>query len=227
MLTGAVAVAVTVGAITWTWRTQWSPRPMHELLHRGVGERLAEEIVQVLGPKGRLVVITLLPGTSPVLDAQETAFRERLNRWPELKVVRTDEVASEKGDKYGPGTGLSARRFLRLAEKESDADLIVSFIGTPDPEDLPEAKGSPMGAPGPRLVAISRSPKELVDLIERGLLVRALVPRFHYPAPGPAVPGTAAEWFESRFQVVTPEALGGNFTTENTERGRDPQINAH
>lgn len=201
---GLGAILVTVVAVGWTWRTLKAPPAINLALHRGVGQRLAQEIAQEVGPKGSLVVVTLPRGTSTVLDAQLEGFQSRLGQWPGLQVVRTDEVDASKGDKYGPGTGMSARRWQRLAEKHAEVDAIVSFIGTPDPKDLKEAKGK---AAGPGLYAVSRSPKELAPLLEAGVLKRAVVPRFTFPAPGPEMPKTPEEWFENRYQVVIPEAV--------------------
>ena len=199
VLTGIAAVGVTVGALYFTWRSQWAADPVHEGMQRSVGARLADEVAAVVGPTGRVVVVTLDSGASAVVDRQHEAFLERLKQWPGLKVIRTDEVDASKGDKYGPGTGLSARRWQRLVEKEPDANVIVSLIGAPDPEELPKKVAD---AKGPRLVAVSRSPKQLAPLVDGGLLARAIVPRFTFPAPGPESPRTPAEWFENRFQVV-------------------------
>lgn len=197
---------MTIVAVVWTWRTQWAPDPIHQTLHRGVGVRLADEVAAVVGPAGALVVVTLEPGVSAVLDAQRNAFLEQIRKWPGLTIVRTDEVDASKGDKYGPGTGLSARRWQRLVAKEPESNAVVSFIGAPDPEDLPEKQSSERG---PRLIAVSRSPKDLAPLIERGLLARAIVPRFTFPAPGPESPSTASEWFENRYEVVGARRVNG------------------
>lgn len=205
VMSGLAALLVTVGAMGVTWWNHRAPRVVNEAMHRGVGERLAEEVAALVGPTGQLVVVTLNPGCSDVLDLQHAAFRRRLEAWPGVRIVRTDEVDGTKGDKYGPGTGLSARRLQRLAAKETGAGAIVSFLGVPDAEDLPAGS---MPVRGPVLIAFSRSPKGLAPLIERGLLARAIVPRFTFPAPGPENPRGPAEWFDNRFQVVKPAAPG-------------------
>lgn len=196
-----VCLLAIAGAGVSIWNQWRGPRVAQEALHLGVGQRLAEEVAAVVGPSGRLVVVTLETGMSEALDLQVRAFHQRLERWPGLTIARTDEVG-DKGGKHGPGDGLSARRFLRLREKEKDATVVVSFLGAPDPEDLPKRAE----AQGPKLVAFSRSPRELAPLIEGGWLARAIVPRFTFPAPGPETPGTPEEWFENRFQVVVGAA---------------------
>jgi hypothetical protein len=202
---GVGAILATVVAVGWTWRTLNAPPAINLALHRGVGQRLAQEIAQSVGPKGSLVVVTLPRGTSAVVDAQLDAFQTRLGQWPGWRVARTDEVDTSKGDKYGPGTGMSARRWQRLAEKHAEVDAIVSFIGAPDPKELKASTGK--ATVGPGLYAVSRSPKELAPLLETGVLRRAVVPRFTFPAPGPETPTTPEEWFENRYQVVNPGAV--------------------
>jgi hypothetical protein len=128
---GVGAILATVVAVGWTWRTLNAPPAINLALHRGVGQRLAQEIAQSVGPKGSLVVVTLPRGTSAVVDAQLDAFQTRLGQWPGWRVARTDEVDTSKGDKYGPGTGMSARRWQRLAEKH--AEVPVSGPGGGDP----------------------------------------------------------------------------------------------
>ncbi|MGE3312344.1 MAG: hypothetical protein AB7O66_20455 [Limisphaerales bacterium] len=201
--TGITSVITTVIAVGWMGWSMRAERVAGSVQHRGVGQRLAEEVAAVVGPTGRLVVVTLERGTSEALDLQHAAFCRALEAWPGLEVIRTDKVDGEQGGKYGPGTGLSARRYLRLVEKEPDAAAIVSFIGVPNPEDLPSTNL----LTGPRLVAVSRSPKKLAPLIQSGLLVRAITPRFTFPAPGPEVPATPGEWFENRFQVVSEASV--------------------
>ena len=199
-LAGAAAVLVTVLAGTSLWRSFRSSDAAQDAIHQTLGERLAEEVAAAVGSTGALVVVTLDRGASRELDLQRDAFRRHLRHWPGLSLARTDEVDGEPGGKYGPGTGLSARRFQRLREKEPHARAIVSFIGAPDPEDLPPA---PATQSGPRLVAISRSPRKLAPLLQQGWLARAIVPRFTFPAPGPDAPSTPLETFHHRFQVVT------------------------
>lgn len=193
-----LALAAIAASAASIWRTQFNRTTVNLPLHQGIGQRAAEETARALNEKGGLVIVTLEPGASDVVDAQLAAFKAALARWPGLEIIRQDEVDSSKGAKYGPGTGMSARRFQKLQGKYPTAEAIVSFIGAPDPEDLKDEKG----AGGPVLIAISRAHGELEPLLDKGTLVCAIVPRFAFPAPGPENPSTPAEWFENRCQVL-------------------------
>lgn len=206
LATAIVSGLVTVGALTWIWRTQFAAPPFNAALHREVGRRLAEETARALHEHGRLVLVSLESGSSAIADTQRQAFLSTLARWPGLSVVREDRVDAEKSSKYGPGAGFSARRFLKLAGHCSDVRAIVSLLGVPDAAELPT---TPSGSSGPPLIALTRSHKKLTPLLEQGRLEVAVVPRFLFPAPGPERPTTAAEWFENRFQVVRRAASPG------------------
>jgi hypothetical protein len=199
IIVAAIAIVVTVAASVWIWRTQFAAPPINLALHQGVGRRLAEETARALEQKGRIVLVTLRTGASPVVDAQLRAFKQTLTKWPEVKIAGEDKVDTEKSSKYGAGAGMSARRFLRLSEKFKDAGAIVSLIGAPDPDDL---KTTNNVSHLPRLIAVSRSHKKLMPLLQQGTIASVIVPRFAFPAPGPETPRTPAEWFENRFQVV-------------------------
>ena len=51
-----------------------------------------------------------------------------------MRLDEVDRVDGDKGDKYGPGGGLSLRRLTRLMEKNRGTEVLVSFIGLPDPD---------------------------------------------------------------------------------------------
>ena len=44
-------------------------------------------------------------------------------------------VETNDDPKYGVGTGLSAKRFLKIRKKYTDADAVVSFVGVPNMTD--------------------------------------------------------------------------------------------
>lgn len=199
LLLACAAVVVLGWAGLRLWRQFAADDALNQPLHRAVGERLAAETRRLLGGQGRIVVVTLEPGQSPLLDCQGAAFHRALAAARNITVLAVDTPDRDKPGQYGPGFGMSARRLSRLAAKYPQADAVVSLIGVPDPDDWPA------GAAAPKLVAVARSPKRLEALFQRRLLHTALVPRFHFPAPGPAEPLTASDWFERQFEVVTPD----------------------
>lgn len=201
-VSAVISLVVIAVAGIQIWRFARDNGQVNAQLHRAVGERLAAETIRVTSGRGRIVVAKLDHGQSPVIDCQFATFRKALRASSQFEIIDIDTPDPEKKSKYGPGTGMSARRFARLVEKHANADLIVSFIGAPDPKELKLSAGK-----SPRLVAVCRSPKELKALFERQILVVALVPRFHFPAPGPEKPRTSDEWFDRQFEVVTPDMV--------------------
>lgn len=201
---GTVAVLTIAGSVSWTWHTQFGARDPNAGLQRAVGDRLATEAGRLASGQGTVAGVTLETGASAALDEQWRAFQARLQAVPGMRLGGVERVDGDKGDKYGPGAGLSARRLTRLVEKNRDAAVLVSFIGLPD---LEEKEVAALGTTRPKLVAFSRSMKGVVAALRRGVAHAVIVPRFEFPAPGDANPSTPAGWFDQRFQVVTPETI--------------------
>src|SRR5205823_4079822 len=68
---------------------------------------------------------------------QLAAFLAVLKEHPEIEIKDKEPLLLEPDAKHrlAPGHGLSARRFVRIVEKNLKADAIVSFVGVPDPDD--------------------------------------------------------------------------------------------
>ncbi len=207
LLVSVLCVLVITLAGGRIWWSQGQRADLNVKLQQGMGERLAALAVESLSGRGKLAIVTLEPGQSEELDLQFAAFKRALAAHPAVTIADIDHVDSEGRAKYGPGRGLSARRLHRMIGKYADANLFVSFIGAPDPDDLEE---QPLPAGHPRLLPAARNAKELYELIKLGLVRTAIVPRYEFPAPGPEHPQTAAEWFERHYQVVQlAPAAGG------------------
>jgi hypothetical protein len=199
LLISIVAVAAIVIAGLSIYRNNRPPKNEVKLsVQEAVGEALAEETIHATGGKGEIVLITLEEGQSPELDQYVAAFKDRIYD-SAVKITRTDTISAEKSGKYGPGSGMSGKRFVRIIEKYPNADAIVSFVGTPDGEDeeLEEVK-----QPVPKFIAFSRDPDDIDEMFDDKLLFSALVPRFEFPAPGPEEPKTKQELFQKHYQVV-------------------------
>ncbi len=104
--------------------------------------------------------------------------------------------------KYRPGSGLSAKRFLKIVRKNAGADAIVSFVGAPElsDEELAQMKSVP------KFIAEAHSPEKFTNLLEKKILLAAIVPRYEFPAPGPKKPATGRQWFDHYFQILRPES---------------------
>jgi hypothetical protein len=167
-------------------------------VHEAVGEGLAEEVIKSLKSDGKIVLVTLEEGQSQELDQHIRAFKDRIYDTP-ISIARTDHISTDKSPKFGPGAGMSAKRFVRIMKKYPNVDAIVSFVGTPDGED---AELKELKPPLPKFFAFSRSPDDIDELFKDKLLTAAIVPRFQFPAPGPDKPKTKQDWFIRHYQVV-------------------------
>jgi len=196
LIIGLLAVIVAAGV--WVTRSLLKP-DFNVKLHQGIGQALADETEKLLQDKGSIVLITLRPKKSPVLDVQIAAFQKSLARRGGISAVQTVILNSEPR-KASPGMGLSSEEFLTIFEKHAHTDVIVSFVGTPDPRD-PKIGGIGKVA-GPKVVAETRTRGKIKTLFRNQLLHAAVVPRFQFPAPGSSKPSTAREWFDLTYQVI-------------------------
>jgi hypothetical protein len=205
-LTYLVLLCLVIGLFVFRIVGYWRAPDYNVKLHQGVGQALAEQALELLNRTGRVVVLTLDPTRYPALKTQVEAFTRLLKK---SAVVVTQHVLidSPPKRKLGPGVGLTSPGFVEFLKRSADADVIVSFVGTPNPAD-PEIQT--YEGPAVKFIAETQGRGKLHTLFERKLLSAAIVPRFTFPAPGPANPRTPEEWFERNFQVVRPSAgVGG------------------
>ena len=197
ILTILGCVLAIAGSAAWIYWREFKA-PQHDVeLHRRVGEIMAEQTAKVAGPQGKIVVMTIPTGGLPELKTQLEAFRRALKRLGNYE-LREYEMDTKDQDKYGVGTGLSGRRYVRTANKNLDAAALVSFIGAPNlkDEDIAELQKVP------RFVAEARAVDNLPKLFKKDLISVAVASRFAFPAPGPVQAKTPQERFDKRYQVV-------------------------
>ncbi len=196
-LTILFCVLAIAGSAAWIyWREFKSPQ--HDVeLHQRVGEIMAEQTARVAGPQGKIVVIAIPTGGLPELRTQLESFRLALKKLGNYD-LREYEMDTKDQDKYGVGTGLSGRRYLRTANKNLDAAAVVSFIGAPNLKDEEIAELQKV----PKFVAEARAVDNLPKLFKRELISVAVASRFSFPAPAPIEARTPQERFDKRYQVV-------------------------
>jgi hypothetical protein len=203
-ITAFLAVAVIIGSCSWIYFTQVNAAKYNVGLHQRVGEVLAEQTAAVVGRKGKVVVIAIETREWPELKTQLDAFRAALRKLGDYE-LREYEMDTKDQPKYGVGSGLSGRRYVRTVKKNEKADAFVSFVGAPR---LTREEMEELGNLKPKLVAETRAPDNLPYLFANKLVEVAVVSRFQFPSPGPRAPKTASEWFTNRFQVVAADAVG-------------------
>lgn len=201
LLWGSLLAIVLSAAWIFHWESM--PSDVNVPLHQSIGVMLAEETFRLVGHNGKVVIVTMQTGRAPELKVQMRAFQKHLKTLGGCTI--TDEVILDPGEnpKYRPGSGLSAKRFLKIARKHKRVDAIVSFVGAPDvtPDDLKQLKSIP------KFIAEARSPERLEGLLEQKVLLAAVVPRYEFPAPGPRQPATSRQWFDHYYQVIHPDTV--------------------
>ena len=169
---GAIAVVIILASCGWIYFTQIRDKLHNEGLHRHIGEVLAEQAAKALGPKGKLVSIAIDTKDWPELKIQMQAFRLKLKKLGDYE-LREYEMDTKDQPKYGVGSGLSGRRYVRTVQKNTNAVLFVSFIGAPklSSEEIAELGNKP------KLIVESRSGDNLPSLFEHKLVLAAVVSR--------------------------------------------------
>src|SRR5512141_1406039 len=202
-LTAVAAGAVIIASCTWIYFTQIRAVKHNVLLHQRIGEVMAEQTTELIGRKGKVVTIAIETKEWPELKTQLAAFHTRLKALGTYE-VRDYAMDTKDQPKYGVGSGLSGRRYVRTVNKNTNANVFISFIGAPklNKEERAEL------AIKPRLIAEARAVDNLPNLFQHQLLDVAVVSRFQYPSPGPEKPKTPQEWFVKRYQVVTAANAG-------------------
>lgn len=199
-LIATAAVALIAAACFFIYRSLSEPSDLNVPLHQSIGIVLADETFREVGHHGKIVLVSMDASRAPELKVQMSAFLKHLKVLGGATIL--DKVILDPGDnpKYRPGSGLSTKRFLKIARKHKGADAIVSFVGAPDmnEEELKQLKGSP------KFIAETHSPECLQVLLQTKVLLAAVVPRYEFPAPGPRQPQTMRQWFDHYFQVVHP-----------------------
>ncbi|HLP77835.1 MAG TPA: hypothetical protein VK327_13060 [Candidatus Paceibacterota bacterium] len=203
-LSGVIAVAC-----AWIYFAQTRSAAHNVALHRRIGEIMAEQTAALIGKKGKVVTIAIESKEWPELKTQLESFQAALKKLGSFE-VRTYEMDTKDQPKYGVGSGLSWRRYVRTVKKNEEADVFVSFVGAPKitDEDVAALEKAP------RFIAESRSTDNLPKLFQKKLLHVAVVSRYQFPAPGPENPVTPDEWFNKRYQIVKAEGVANLQATE-------------
>ena len=201
-LTAIAAIGVIAAACAWIYFGQVNATKHNIVLHRRVGEVLAEQTVELIGTKGKVVTIAIATKEWPELKTQIEAFNKKLATLGKFE-VRDYQMDTKDQPKYGVGTGLSGRRYIRTVKKNENADVFVSFIGAPKFDDAERAELE--AGKKPKLIAESRGTDNLTKLFKHELIQVAVASRYQYPSPGPENPKTPDEWFTKQYQIVTPK----------------------
>ena len=187
---------------TWIYYREFKAPKHNVRLHQRIGEVMAEQTARVLGPKGKVLLLIIPTGSAPELETQLQAFHRTLAKLGNYD-LKEHEFDTRDQAKYGVGSGLSGRRFLRAIKNNSTADALVSFVGAPQLSDEELAQLTRK----PKFIAETRSVENLPKLFEKQIIQVAVVSRFVFPAPGPQKPRTPQELFDKRYQVIAADSV--------------------
>ena len=199
---GIACVLVILGSVSWIYFTEFRAPRHNVALHQRIGQVMAEQTAMLVGKKGQVVLVAIETGDQPELKTQLEAFKDAIKKTGDIS-MREYLLDTKDQPKYGVGTGLSARRFVRIVNKNLKANVIVSFVGAPNWSDT--EFGELNLEKIPKFIAQSRASDRLSKLFDKKVLQVAVVPRFQFPAPGAKAPKTPQEWFIKRYQIVTVE----------------------
>lgn len=201
IIAGAAILAI-VASCVWIYFTQFRATQYNVALHRHIGQTLADQVAKAIGAKGNVVSIAIDTKEWPELKIQLDAFKGALKKLGQYD-LREYQLDTKDQPKYGLGSGLSGRRYVRTVKKNPNANIFVSFVGAPKltTEELTELGTKP------KLVVESRSCDNLYVLFENNLVQAAVVSRFQFPAPAPEKPRSTEEWFAKRYQILTADTL--------------------
>lgn len=197
------SILVIIASALWIYYHEFKAAKHSVALHERIGQVLAEQTANLIGKNGRVVTLSIDTKEWPELKTQIDAFKGTLKKLGNYE-VKDYQLDTKDQPKYGVGSGLSGRRYVRTVKKNEKAAIFVSFIGAPklSKEDIVELQKIP------KFIAESRSGDNLPGLFENKLIDVAVVSRFEFPAPGPEKPKTPQEWFTKRYQVLTAQTAG-------------------
>src|SRR5438552_8290709 len=104
VLLAVTSLLTIASSVAWIYYYQFKA-PKHDVgLHQRIGEVMAEQTASFVGPKGRLVLITIPTGPEPELRTQLDAFRRRLKTLGDYD-LKEHELDTKDQPKYGLGAG--------------------------------------------------------------------------------------------------------------------------
>jgi len=175
------------------------PRPPAPL-HEAIGQAMAEQTLRLLGPDGRVLVISreTREFDHSAAELQLRAFNrvlEKAGRKP--SVTRLVKIDPDRMMAVPPGD------FFELLRKTSEKDVVTSFMGPPV---LGREQAAQLGATHAKVVAICTGPTpamvDLNGLFSAGLLHAAVVDRKD-AMMSTGTPPSGRAWFDQLYQVVT------------------------
>ena len=177
-----------------------TPPPVDPRPHEALGQILAEEAAKALSSGGRLTVITRDPLSAriPAAEFQVKSFYRALQKLhvtpAATNLVQLDPLRLVR---VPPG------EFVDLMRRQSEADVIVSFLGPPV---LTAQQTARLGDKRPRIPAVcsGATPQQvnLRDVFDQNFVQAAIISR-EQPGPAPSPTSSPRECFDSLYKLIT------------------------
>lgn len=198
-LVALCCVIVITGSLTWIFLSQRGRPAAAAQPHIALGRVLAEETVKLLGKQGRVVVISPNLRKELTVKWEVDSFTESLKRQGSVEIQTAVTIQPFELSLKDPQKGFAGDAYLSIVRKHSKADAIISFVGLPQlaDTDLHQLSEHPQ-----KLIAVSRSRKNLEKFLNARVTPFAIVPRFKFPSPVTGKPRNSREWFDKYFQIV-------------------------
>lgn len=171
--------------------------------YRSVGYGTAEEMAGLIGEQARVVVIGFGKEheKDPLAIEILKIFEDTLRQQRHVIIAGHEQVSYE--GLHGTSPGFPAEEYLDLLARYPGVDAVVSFASFPELDDR-HISNLPQKSPR-LLVVVPRPYPEVKQLLQRGVIQKAVIQRFT-PKPFPTADAkTARQWFDLQWQVFTPE----------------------
>ena len=175
-------------------------RPDVPALMRGLGVAMAGHVAGHLGQGAEVVLLCLPPSESDFTNRQWAAFIETLKK--QGVVIRETILIDNDGTSViGVRENLDITRLREIAEQSRGARAIVSMAGALK-FDSAEIDQWPADLPPLVLTFVPRGHAQYDELLERGFVSMAILPRQNSADPPTTRPKSAAQWLDQYWQII-------------------------
>ena len=169
--------------------------PIGEDGNGSLGTVMGKKTAELLGGHGTVVLlISEADGDkSEGLSKNIAALKKALGKSVQVSAVENLRLRPMPGLPLFP-----PQNFAAVLQKYATADALVSFVMLPM---LPPAMAGQLPSPRPKVVSLVGVPMK--NLFAQSVVFLAVQPK---PAPDAGAKSrTAQEWFDARYQLITPE----------------------